>query len=249
MRDFRKKQLKFGVIAILAVAAIASANLWKRGLGVKTVVVVGNRIVQTNEVVQLAQIQPGTMLYDVDLTAVRRNVESHHYVKSAVVERDLPSAIRITVNERKPVALVNRPDFVYLDEDGVILPRSISKALFDLPVISGISDNVPLKLGTTVGQDDVREALTILRMLKLVNLDLSHQISEVQVRNGGDIVLVTAEGAVPVIFGRGEITDKLLRLEAFWNQVVRVRGTEDLRYIDLRFADQVVVRWNQRRAS
>ena len=57
-------------------------------------------------------------------------------------------------------------------------------------------------------------------------------------------MLYTAEGGVPVLFGRGNSASKLVRLEAFWNTIVRERGTASLQYIDLRFNDQIVVRWN-----
>jgi len=51
---------------------------------------------------------------------------------------------------------------------------------------------------------------------------------------------------VPMIFGRGEIAMMLVRLEAFWNDVVHERGSDNLQYVDLRFDDQVVVRWNKK---
>ena len=38
---------------------------------------------------------------------------------------------------------------------------------------------------------------------------------------------------------------KLVKLDGFWKEIVYHRGPNDLDYIDLRFADQVVVRWNK----
>ena len=73
-------------------------------------------------------------------------------------------------------------------------------------------------------------------------------ISEVRLRNGGDIVLYAAEWGVPIIFGHGEIASKLVRLESFWNSVVRQQGVENLQYVDLRFDDQVVVRWSHKQS-
>jgi cell division septal protein FtsQ len=57
------------------------------------------------------------------------------------------------------------------------------------------------------------------------------------------MILTSAESGVPIIFGRGDIADKVARLEAFWSSEVLERGTKDLEYIDLRYHDQVVVRW------
>jgi len=235
-----------GVLALIAIAIclVCGANAWKSSLRIKQNIVAGNRIVGTNEILQLTQVQMNTLLYKIDLTAIQRNVMSHPYIKDAVVERSLPNSIHVQVVERVPIAIVNRPETMYVDENGVVLPRSISHRLFDLPMISGISANEPLALGSIIKQPDIIEALQLLATMKIVNRPMYHNISEVQVRNGGDIVVYSAEGGVPIIFGRNEIPDKLVRLESFWNNVVQARGTQLLQYIDLRYQDQIVARWN-----
>jgi len=48
-----------------------------------------------------------------------------------------------------------------------------------------------------------------------------------------------------VLFGRGDVAGKMVKLDAFWNEFVHERGAQELQYIDLRFDDQVVVRWNE----
>lgn len=239
---------KFGFITLLVVVIglIVSANLWKTSLRVQRVTVEGNRIVETAEIMQLVRIQKNTQLQDIDLTAVQKDILSHHFIKDAVVERDLPATLKITITERLPLAIVNGAEILYLDEDGVVLPHSISKQLFDLPVLSGISPEIALAPGGTINNPDVHEALQILATSKLVSKELYHLISEVRLRSGGDIVLYAAEWGVPIIFGRGDIANKLVRLEAFWNDIVREKGSQRLQYVDLRFDDQVVVRWNQK---
>ena len=82
-----------------------------------------------------------------------------------------------------------------------------------------------------------------------MNRPLYHNISEIQLRNGGDIVLYSAEGGVPIIFGRGEMSDKITRLETFWNDIVRTRGVQDLQYVDLRYQGQIVARWSQQQPT
>lgn len=244
------RKLKFGFLGLilLAVGLIVSANLWKSNLKVKRVTIEGNRIVETAEITQLIKVPKNTQLQDVDLMAVRRDILSHHFIKDAVVERDLPATLKVTVKERVPLAIINGPVILYLDEDGVVLPHSISKQLFDLPVLTGMPEGIAAAPGTTIKNADIQEALQILASSRLVNKELYHVISEVRLRNGGDIVLYAAEWGVPIIFGHGEIASKLVRLESFWNTVVRERGSDNLQYVDLRFDDQVVVRWNKKQS-
>jgi cell division protein FtsQ len=244
MSEIKHKTAGVLVLIAIAVGLVFGANAWKSSLRIKQIKIEGNRIVGENEILQLTQVQMNALLYKVDLTAIQRNVMSHHYIKDAVVERNLPNSVHIKVVERVPIAIVNRPETMYLDENGVVLPRSISHRLFDLPMISGISENEPLALGSIIKQPDVLEALRLLAVMKIVNRPMYHNISEVQVRNGGDIVVYSAEGGVPIIFGRDDMPSKLVRLEIFWNDVVRMRGTQLLQYVDLRYQDQIVARWN-----
>jgi len=242
MSEGRSKRAWLWFLLLTSLGLIAFSNYWKTSLKLKEVVIEGTRIVDKNELLQLSQVQTGTLLYDLDLTSVQKNVLSHHYVKDATVERNLPSSIRIAIVERQPLALVNGNEIRYLDEEGVVLPHSVSKALFDLPVLSGIPGSVALKLGSRIEHPDVQEALSILSTAKLVSRELFHLISEVQIRRG-DIVLYSTESGVPIIFGRGDAPAKLVRLETFWNEIVRERGAQNLQYVDLRYDDQVVVRW------
>jgi cell division protein FtsQ len=244
------RKLKFGFLGllVLAIGLVISANFWKSNLKVKRITVEGNRIVETAEITQLIKVPKGVQLQDIDLMAVRHDILSHHFIKEAIVERDLPATLRVTIKERVPLAIINSSEILYIDEDGVVLPHSISKQLFDLPVLSGMPPGLSLTPGTTLKNADVREVLQILACSKQVSNDLYHLISEVKMRNGGDIVLYSAEHGVPIIFGHGEAASKLIRLESFWNNIVRDRGSENLQYVDLRFDDQVVVRWNHKQS-
>lgn len=243
MKSSRKIVAGFAALLVLTLALIIGANTWKSGLVVSKIVVAGTRVVNVNEIVQLAHVKPGSKMYELDLMVIQKNVVSHHFLKNVVVERDLPSTLKITVVERSPIAMVNSGELLYLDSDGVVLPHSSSHEIFDLPMISNIPPEVKLSVGSVVVHPDVAEALSILSTAKLVNKELYHLISEVRLRNLGDLVFFTADGGVPVLFGRGNPADKLLRLEAFWADVVHGHGAQDLQYIDLRYDDQVVVKW------
>ncbi len=243
MRPPRK--ILFGFVALLALtlALVVGANAWKSGLVVSKIAIEGIRVVDANEILQLAHVKSGSKMYDLDLMVIQKDVVSHYFLKDAVVERDLPSTLKITVVERTPIAMVRGKEILYLDADGVVLPHSISQELFDLPMISNLSPDVKLSVGSVVRHPDVAEALSILATAKLVNKELYHLVSEVRLRDDGDLIFYTTDGGVPVLFGRGGHAAKLLRLEAFWNDVVRGQGTSGLRYIDLRYDDQVVVEW------
>jgi cell division protein FtsQ len=232
------------ILVAAAIGLVFGANTWKSNLKIKQIRVRGNGIIGVNEIVQLTRIQPGAYLYKVNLLTIQQNVMSQYYIKDAVVKRSLPNSIDIRVAERIPLAIINSGETMYLDEDGVVLPRSVANKQLDLPVLSGVTQGENLKLGSMLKQPDVCEALQLLYVMKKVYRTIYHNISEVQLRNGGDIILYSTEGGVPIIYGRGDMASKLVRLEKFWDTAVVTRGPKDLQYIDLRYQDQVVVRWN-----
>jgi cell division protein FtsQ len=184
MKKIRSKKIILLSLLAFALMLVFGANAWKSSLKVAQIKVEGNLIVGTNEIVQLTQIQPGTLLYQADLTAIQRNVMSHYYIKDAVVERNLPNSISVSISERVPIAIVNRVETLYVDDEGVVLPRSISKKLFDLPVISGIPQSEELALGSTIRDDQTRQALQLLMTMRSINHELYYNISEIQVHYG-----------------------------------------------------------------
>src|SRR3990172_718693 len=130
----------FALLFIIAIAAWLGTLQWKGHLSVSGIIVDGEHILTKAEVVKLAQISMKTKMYDIDLTAVQKNIEKNHFVKSVAVMRDAPSTVRILVEERMPIALLSfsgKSGLLYIDEDGYILPHVTTQAIFDLPMISG----------------------------------------------------------------------------------------------------------------
>jgi cell division septal protein FtsQ len=243
-RHSRRVYAGFGVIAVLAFVLWIVTLQWRTHLPVSSIEVEGEQIVLKDEIVKLAEVPLGTGLYDVDLTAIGQNVERNNFIKRAVVKRDAPSVLRIVVEERSPIALLSVPginDMLLIDGDGFVLPHVATQAVFDIPVISGIDSAQSLRVGERTDLKDVQAALEILRASEYISIDLYHLISEVQLRGGRDIMLYTADAGVPVIFGRGDPAEKLVKFNAFWKQCVNQQGLSQLQYIDLRFDDQVVV--------
>ena len=54
---------------------------------------------------------------------------------------------------------------------------------------------------------------------------------------------------MPVLFGQGNVPEKLVKFDSFWKDYVARDGVQDLQYVDLRFEDQVVARWNRETVS
>ena len=243
MTDERRTILRVTLFLSVMMIIGIGGNLWKAGLLVKTITVEGALNVPANQVVQLSGIEIGSSMYDLDLTLIQRNVESHYFVKRVIVERNLPGTVRLAVTERTPLAILPLGQMLYIDEEGVVLPPTNARIVYDLPVISGVQSGTIFTPGEKAGGDDIDEAVRLLWTVRHGNRDLFHRISEVRLRDGGDIVLYSAEWGVPIVFGHGNIPDKVARLEAFWSDEVSLIGARHLEYVDVRYDNQVIARW------
>lgn len=225
-------------------SAAVWANLWKEDLRVLDVQVKGNGIVSAKEIVSLAGIAKGEKLFEVDLFAVQKRIMKNQFLRSASVNREAPGRVSITVEERVPIASAVMDRILYLDAEGYVLPPAVSEHIFDLPVVTGTLSSAEFRPGEQISSESAKEGIAILAIALDLDDELYRRISEVRVEAGKDIIAYTAEAGVPVIFGRGDTGMKLVKFDAFWKQFVATHGAHELAYVDLRFADQVVVRWN-----
>lgn len=230
------------VLGILAVTL--GAHSWKRDLPVSSVRVEGNVIVASGDILQAAAIPKNARLFSVDLAAVRKRILKNPFIRAASVNRQGPGGISITVTERRPVALLAAGQLLSVDEEGIVLPAVKSDQLFDLPVLTGALPESECVPGKKITRPAVHEALDALASARQMDEELFRRISEIAVSENGVLVMVTAEGGVPIILGRGEMPRKLLMFDGFWRQVVERRGPKYLQQADVRFADQVIARWN-----
>jgi cell division protein FtsQ len=121
-RSKRRKVLAFTSIAL--VLALLAASVWSvyfsTALVTKRVSVSGTHDLTPMQVSYAAQVRIGVPLARQDLDAIAERTATLPPVESASVTRDWPSAIRITVVERRPVLAVRQPDgYVVVDKSGV----------------------------------------------------------------------------------------------------------------------------------
>jgi cell division protein FtsQ len=232
-----------GLFLLLCVAWYGSKQ-WKEKLDVPQVVVDGQTILSQEEVLALANIPAGARMYAVDLASVVRAVESNKFVKRAVVRRNPPLAIEITVVERVPVAFVaseKSADLLMVDDEGCILPHGPGRMVFDIPVVVGIASSVCDSIGVCVNNVPLATALELLRLGRKGAGEVPQLISEVDMHNSADILLYTVDGGIPIHVGSGVLAEKIAKLDGFWRTVIAHDGVQNIKAIDLRFRDQVIV--------
>jgi cell division protein FtsQ len=184
-------------------------------------------------------------IFKVPLAERRANLERLPWVQHATVMRLLPNQLRISIQERTPVAFVRQGTQIGLvDTAGVLLDmpeQSAGDPKYSFPVLTGLNASDPLS---------TRKARMEIYQRFMTELDagspahgqkLTETLSEVDVSNPEDVKsLVTADGTdVLVHFGD---EDFLTRYKSFEMHLPEWRQQyPKLASVDMRYEDQIVL--------
>ena len=166
-------------------------------------------------------------------------LRTHPLVVSADVRRLLPDSLVIVVTEREPVALVSTPTLEPVDAEGRALPIDPSRHPLDLPLLR--MD----RLGTTGEATSLKIRPLARELERFAHMDPSflESVSELAWLGPHDVVAVLRDPGVSIRF-RPPLTPEMLQAAktVMSDAVLRYPGRR-LRSVDLRYADQVVVRF------
>lgn len=114
------KMLLLTVILAVAGVGLALILYFTPAMSARNIVVSGTGAVTREEVLDAAKVRPGTPLLQINTNQVADRVAAIRRVASARVQRQYPSALRITIVERIPMVVKDFPDGPHLyDRDGV----------------------------------------------------------------------------------------------------------------------------------
>lgn len=114
------KMLMVTILLVVVGIGLALVLYFTPAMSARNIVVVGTGVVTREEVLDAARVRLGTPLLQIDTGQVADRVAAIRRVASARVQRQYPSALRITIVERIPVAVKDFPDGPHLfDRDGV----------------------------------------------------------------------------------------------------------------------------------
>lgn len=196
----RDKLWKAGFVA-LAVAGVVAAATWalvgSKFLVVRSVAVTGTHLVPKSEVLAAAAIPHGLPLVRVNTADAARRIERITDVKSAVVTRDWPDRIVITVTERRPVlAVADGRRFDLIDPTGVIV-QQVARPPAGMPRFT--------PAGPLLHSPGVAAAASVLRSLPAA---IARQVRLVTAANVDAVTLRLANGSTVDWGGTGRTAQK-----------------------------------------
>jgi cell division protein FtsQ len=192
----RGLKLVLATVGLTAVTVALGLILYfTPAMSARSIIVTGTGAVTRDEVIDAANVQPGTPLLQINTDRVADRVAAIRRVASARVQRQYPSALRITIVERIPVVVKDFPDGPHLyDRDGVDFATAPPP-----PALSYIDvDNPgPTDLAT-------KAALAVLTALRP---EVAAQVGRIAAPSVASITLTLADGRT-VIWGTNDRTDE-----------------------------------------
>jgi cell division protein FtsQ len=172
-------------------------------MSARNIVVTGTGTVTREEVLDAARVRPGTPLLQINTNQVADRVAAIRRVASARVQRQYPSALRITIVERVPMVVKDFSDGPHLfDRDGVDFATAPPPPA--LPYID---------VATPGPSDPATKAA--LQVLMALRPEVAGQVGRIAAPSVASITLTLGDGRV-VIWGTtdraGEKAEKLAAL-------------------------------------
>lgn len=178
-------------------------------------------------------IDARTTIWELQPAAVRARLEAHPLIAQAAVRREFPDHFSISIRERRPEAIAVLDQCYYIDRHGHLLGALGAQHSRDYPIITGPTLDTPTGLRSWM----YKRALRVVRLCGRGSC--FGELSEVRVDSSGGVVLHPMRLRASVVLGSGSWREKLVRFD----RVLRAQegATDDIRVVDLRYRNQVVV--------
>ncbi|MDX1917334.1 MAG: FtsQ-type POTRA domain-containing protein [Rickettsiaceae bacterium] len=113
------------------------------GFALENVIITGQNNIKNEEILNALNADRGTPIFSMNLREIRQEIESNPWIKSAIIERKIPSTIIVHIKEREPIAIwqLNKELFV-VDRDGEILKNLVSSKYPNLLHVVGDDANI-----------------------------------------------------------------------------------------------------------
>jgi cell division septal protein FtsQ len=127
----------------------------------------------------------GKNIFSISAKKTKDEILKDPYIKEAVVTKEYPRVVCVSVLERKPIAYIKYSEdvFLYIDEEGVALEDGLIRAgiLENAAIITGLPFSKPYVIGEKVPESDYA--------LELLNLFIKNDfaVSKIELTESGDV--------------------------------------------------------------
>ncbi len=236
-----KAKVSSGIILFLAllgliIIALPASNTENK-IVIEKVSINGNKYLTAEKYLEFGHLKTADELSGLKLNEVKDRLEKHPYVKFADVRFNGDGTVSATLHEKdfQGFVLVGGKQFL-IDNNLNLIPLMPATNNIDLPVIENVKG---LSQRGGNGNADLKLAAGLIYAAKLLDESLYNSISEVDMNNGGNVLIRFADANYVLKLGRGDEIRKLAYFDELYGNLKKAKAGRMLRYVDLRFKDEI----------
>lgn len=234
-KESKKTRFILFLFLLFIITASAAYFLIKNHIIVKEVAFVGNHHIKNDELRSLIRVKMGDELFGVSGKEIYRRLKASPWVRDAVIRKEFlgfrAGRIVVNVTEAVPAAILSIADVSYLiDREGNILEQMKEGTVLFLPVIKDIDRKK--------NRDAYMEAVRFANVLHNKRIQSYDGTIEITGQRPENITLKLDNTSIKI--GAGDFDKKLERLDFVRDEIEK--RNMSVEYIDLRFADKIVVK-------
>ncbi len=202
----------------------------------------GNYHLSQNEYLKFAHLENSDSYEGLTVKIIKDRFEKHPYI-SKVNLLLTETTLNIEIIEKNFEALLMVDGNEYLISDNsIIIPKLPNSEKIDYPIISDPENKESIKEFNNSNQNsDLIVGLKIISALKIINTKLYESLSEVNLRQGRDIILQFSNLNIPIVLGRKKEIEKIILFDKLLEKLDFNRIQNTLAYIDLRYSKYLYV--------
>ncbi len=246
MRKKVWKIILYIVLAILLVVAMVFSVLagqkYKQAIectGIKIEIVDNhiNNFVVKEEIKELIDREYGSyvdcLVDSINLVRLEKIISTKTAVKDADAYVSKDGVLNIKVTQQKPIArLQTVSGGYYINENGGLFPLQRNYTSHVLVIDGDIKKNPD--------PEWVKKVVSLINLLKEKE-KWKEAIVQINVRKGGELILVPREGKEKFILGQPvKLEDKINKMETYYSHIKPNKVDKDYEYIDLRYEKQII---------
>ncbi len=202
----------------------------------------GIKRVSQAQLLQKGGLENGVNLLALNLSEVKKNMESTPWVKNVFLHRELPNKLQVVVTEQQPIFLVLvQQDLYYLNDEGLLFKKSEIKDGVSIPLLTGLEK----KDWTPTGQlkpSILQELVSLQRVLSQGRDPFyPNKLSEIHYDPDCGFSLFTIERGIRITLGKEEIPERIKRLERVWAELEKRPNQTLLKGISLQYGQRIIV--------
>jgi cell division septal protein FtsQ len=207
------------------------------------IILVGDKTLSAKDYLIGSDLSKISEYPELTVQEIKSRITQHPYVAKAEVQSNGIGRVNINIVEKKFMAvLLMKSDPFLITENFEHIKLKRNSDISKLPVISNINLNRKSDDLGSIHSEELIRAFKIIDAAKIVNDEMYKDLTGINLRHGGDVILRFSSITYPVIFGKGSEGKKVVILSSIWKELNdKDKLFKKSSYVDLRFNNEIFI--------